>query len=140
MIRETPCRITRKANFIYELNCDSEGIYKVTSPDFLRQMVNSFIEEFQKIHLIVFSGKKRTDAIKQISKACENKIYGKPKDIQKRFDITGIYGGTLDTGSNVNITLPSLYPRFPFHITIENSIEIDNFWDFITLRSIWRRI
>ena len=139
-IWKTPCRITRKTNFIYELNCDSESIHTVTSPEFLQQMVNYFIEDFQKNHLIVFSGQRRTGAIKQISKACENKIYGKPKDIKKRFEMTGIYGGTLDTGSNVDITLSSLYPRIPFHITIKNSIEYDNFWEIITLRRLWRII
>ena len=50
----------------------------MTSPDFLRQMVNYFIEDFQKNYLIVFSGERRTKAIKAISKACEIKIYGKP--------------------------------------------------------------
>ena len=133
----TPCKITRKTNFVYELNCDSESIHTVTSPDFIQQMVNHFIEDFQKNNLIVFSGEKRTKAIKAISKACEIKIYGKPKDMQKRFEMTGMYGGTLDTGSNVEITLPNLYPRYPFKITIQNSIKYDNFCEIIRF---WRII
>ena len=145
-IWETPCKITRKTNFVYELNCDSESIHTVTSPDFLQQMVNYSIEDFQKNHLIVFSGERRTKAIKAISKACEIEIYGKPKDMQRRFEKTKMYGGTLDTirysidtGSDVEISLPNLYPRYPFKITIQNSIKYNTFWEIIRFRRAGRR-
>ena len=136
-ISSTSCKLKKHSDGFYELICDTEIFRPLHSQDFIKYMVEILIEDLQTVHGVEIYGKRRIDTIRHLSKYCEKKIFGKPKDIRKRFETTAKFGQTLDTGSDIKIELPSQHLGVDFKVLIKNSIESDFLCKFLTFQNVW---